>query len=95
VTVRFSDSGAMPDGSGDANPHGMAIKFHLPDGYDTDMVIVSLKFGHRRGLPGSAARDCRHPAECAQAEQIRAVRGEPPERAGGVWHRRHAANPDP
>src|SRR4029077_13298875 len=27
-----------------ANPHGMAIKFHLPDGSDTDMVINSLKF---------------------------------------------------
>jgi catalase len=47
VTVRFSDSGGLPnvaDGSGDANPHGMAIKFHLPGGTDTDMVIVSLKF---------------------------------------------------
>jgi catalase len=47
VTVRFSDSGGVPnvpDGSGDANPHGMAIKFHLRDGSDTDMVIVSLKF---------------------------------------------------
>jgi catalase len=47
VTVRFSDSGGLPnvaDGSPDANPHGMAIKFHLPDGTDTDMVIVSLKF---------------------------------------------------
>jgi len=46
VTVRFSDSGGVPnipDGSGDANPHGMAIKYHLPGG-DTDMVIVSLKF---------------------------------------------------
>jgi catalase len=47
VTVRFSDSGGVPnvpDGSDDANPHGMAIKFHLPDGADTDMVIVSMKF---------------------------------------------------
>ena len=47
VTVRFSDSGGLPtvsDGSPDANPHGMAIKFHLPGGVDTDMVIVSLKF---------------------------------------------------
>jgi catalase len=47
VTVRFSDSGGVPnvaDGSPDANPHGMAIKFHLADGTDTDMVIVSLKF---------------------------------------------------
>lgn len=47
VTVRFSDSGGLPnvpDGSVGANPHGMAIKFHLPDGADTDMVINSLKF---------------------------------------------------
>jgi len=47
VTVRFSDATGIPnisDGSGEANPHGMAIKYHLPDGSDTDMVIVSLKF---------------------------------------------------
>jgi catalase len=47
VTVRFSDSTGIPnipDGSADANPHGMAIKFHLLDGSDTDMVINSLKF---------------------------------------------------
>lgn len=47
VTVRFSDSGGLPtvaDGSPGANPHGMAIKFHLPGGADTDMVINSLKF---------------------------------------------------
>jgi catalase len=47
VTVRFSDSGGLPDvpdGSAHANPHGMAMKFHLPGGANTDMVIVSLKF---------------------------------------------------
>src|SRR5206468_397624 len=47
VTVRFSDAIGVPnipDGSADANPHGMAIKFHLPDGSETDMVINSLKF---------------------------------------------------
>jgi catalase len=47
VTVRFSDSTGipdLPDGAGPANPHGMAIKYHLPDGSDTDMVINSLKF---------------------------------------------------
>jgi catalase len=46
VTVRFSDSGGLPtvpDGDAHANPHGMAIKYHLPGG-DTDMVIVSLQF---------------------------------------------------
>jgi catalase len=47
VTVRFSDATGipnLPDGSKTANPHGMAIKFHLPDGSETDMVINSLKF---------------------------------------------------
>ena len=47
VTVRFSDSGGLPtvaDGSPGANPHGMAIKYQLPDGSSTDMVINSLKF---------------------------------------------------
>jgi catalase len=47
VTARFSDATGIPtvpDGSGAANPHGMAIKYHLPDGSDTDMVINSLKF---------------------------------------------------
>ena len=47
ATVRFSDATGIPnvpDGADVANPHGMAIKFHLPDGSDTDMVINSLKF---------------------------------------------------
>ena len=47
ATVRFSDSTGvpnLPDGSDDANPHGMAVKFHLPDGSDADIVINSLKF---------------------------------------------------
>src|ERR1700731_2710979 len=47
VTIRFSDATGVPniaDGSDLANPHGMAIKFHLPDGSETDMGINSLKF---------------------------------------------------
>jgi len=47
ATVRFSDTTGIPniaDGASAANPHGMAIKFHLPDGSDADMVINSLKF---------------------------------------------------
>jgi catalase len=47
VTVRFSDATGIPnipDGSELANGHGMAIKFHLPDGSETDMVLNSLKF---------------------------------------------------
>jgi catalase len=47
VTVRFSDGNGLPnaaDGAQNANPHGMAIEYHLPGGGDTDMVTNSLKF---------------------------------------------------
>ncbi len=47
VTVRFSDAGGAPDapdGSPDSNPHGIAIKFRLPDGSDTDMELNAFKF---------------------------------------------------
>lgn len=40
VTVRFSDSTGVPeipDGVPDASPHGMAVKFHLPES-TTDIV---------------------------------------------------------
>jgi catalase len=40
VTVRFSDSTGVPDipdGVPDASPHGMAVRFHLPEG-STDIV---------------------------------------------------------
>jgi catalase len=46
VTVRFSDGSGMPtvpDGS-PAMPRGIAIKYHLPGGSDTDMVTNSFKF---------------------------------------------------
>src|SRR5499425_909554 len=57
ITVRFSDGNGMPnvpDGSPGANPHGMAIKYHLPGGADTDMVTNSLKF-----FPAGTAEDFR------------------------------------
>ncbi len=47
VTVRFSDAGGIPkipDADPGANPHGMAIKFHLTDGEESDIVTVSFKF---------------------------------------------------
>ena len=47
VTVRFSDSGGLPtlpDGAAPANPHGMAMKFHLSDGADMDIVANSLQY---------------------------------------------------
>ena len=47
VTIRFSDASGLPDlhdAAPVANPHGMAIKFHLPNGVDSDIVVNSLKF---------------------------------------------------
>jgi catalase len=47
VTVRFSDASGLPDvrdTATAANPHGMAIKFHLSNGVDSDIVLNSLKF---------------------------------------------------
>jgi catalase len=46
VTARFSDGSGMPtvpDGS-PAMPRGIAIKYRLPGGRDTDMVTNSFKF---------------------------------------------------
>jgi len=45
--VRFSDATGRPDiadGAKAANPHGLAIKFHLRDGSESDLVLNSLKF---------------------------------------------------
>ncbi len=44
VTVRFSNSTGMPlmpDNSADANPRGMAVRFHLGDRVHTDIVAHS------------------------------------------------------
>src|SRR4029077_9665461 len=46
VAVRFSNDGGfptVPDGA-PGNPKGMAIKFHMPDGIEVDMVILAVKF---------------------------------------------------
>jgi catalase len=46
VVARFSDGSGMPtvpDGS-PAMPRGIAIRYHLPGGHDTDMVTNSFKF---------------------------------------------------
>lgn len=47
VTARFSDAGGLPlvaDAAPIANPHGLAIKFHLPNGVDSDIVVNAFKF---------------------------------------------------
>src|SRR5262249_3769482 len=47
ATVRFSDGSGLPDlhdAAPQANPHGMAIKFHLRDGRESDIVASAFKF---------------------------------------------------
>ena len=44
VLVRFSDPTGvpnLPDADPNASPHGMAIRFQLPDGSSTDIVSIS------------------------------------------------------
>jgi catalase len=44
ITVRFSDFAgvpAIPDTDPNASPRGIGVKFHLPDGSDTDLVAHS------------------------------------------------------
>ncbi|GEP11492.1 catalase family peroxidase [Methylobacterium gnaphalii] len=46
VTARYSDATGVPtipDASAKANPHGLAVRFKLPDG-DMDVVTNALKF---------------------------------------------------
>jgi hypothetical protein len=80
---RFSDATGIPtvpDGADVAEPHGMAITFHLPNGSDTDMVINSLKF-----FPVAAGEELRDlllalaasPPDAARPDEIRAIRGQP------------------
>jgi catalase len=55
VTIRFSNGGGLPDAP-DTHPsgltRGMAIKFHLPSGADTDIVAISTN-----GFPVSNGED--------------------------------------
>jgi catalase len=55
VVVRFSDTTGVPnipDASPDASPHGMAIRFKLPDGASTDIVGISAN-----GFPVATPQD--------------------------------------
>ena len=47
VVARFSDATGIPDipdGAANANPHGLAVRFTLPDGSEMDIVANSLAF---------------------------------------------------
>ena len=55
VTVRFSDPTGiptLPDASPNASPHGIAIRFQLPDGAITDIVSISYN-----GFPVATPED--------------------------------------
>ena len=57
VTVRFSDFAgvpAIPDTDPNASPRGMAVKFHLPDGSNSDLVMHSYN-----GFPTATAEEFR------------------------------------
>ncbi|HEY4369093.1 MAG TPA: catalase family peroxidase [Steroidobacteraceae bacterium] len=57
VTVRFSDFAGIPtvpDNDPLANPRGLAIRFHLPDGSNSDIVAHSFN-----GFPSATAADFR------------------------------------
>jgi catalase len=57
TTIRFSASTglpAIPDTDPGASPRGMAVKFHLPDGLKTDIVMHSFN-----GFPVSTAAELR------------------------------------
>lgn len=57
ISVRFSDFTGIPnisDTDGRASPRGMSIKFHLPDGSDTDIVAHSFN-----GFPAANADEFR------------------------------------
>src|SRR4029077_8404484 len=97
VTVRFSDGNGMPnvaDGSPAANPHGMAVKYHLPGGSDTDMVTNSLKFfpvgtgEDFRGLPQALLASPPYPPKPTKLEQFFASHPNAPKAFGT------AATPD-
>ena len=101
VTVRFSDSTGipnLPDGSDLANPHGLAIKYHLPGGSETDMVTNSLKFFIVS--TGEEFRDfflavAASPAGCRPSDQARAVHRQPSPDSGAPCppSRRRTASP--
>lgn len=57
VTIRFSNFPGVAthaDNDGHASPRGMAIKFHLPDGVETDLVAHSFN-----GFPTATADEFR------------------------------------
>lgn len=76
VVVRFSSfagNPAVPDGAPDANPRGMAVRFLLPDGGDTDIVAHSYN-GFPAATPGEFLEFLRAVPVSAVLEGLAAAR---------------------
>ncbi|MEA1677069.1 catalase family peroxidase [Nitrospirillum sp. BR 11163] len=68
VTIRFSNFAGIPtqaDGDAMASPRGMALKFHLADGTDTDIVAHSVN-----GFPVATAADFLAMVQAAAAHDL-------------------------
>ncbi|TWB21403.1 catalase [Nitrospirillum amazonense] len=68
VAVRFSNFAGTPtqaDGDAMASPRGMALKFHLADGTDTDIVAHSVN-----GFPVATAADFLAMVQAAAAHDL-------------------------
>jgi hypothetical protein len=48
----FAGVPAIPDTDPKASPRGLAVKFHLTEGTDTDLVTHSYVFDRARLAPG-------------------------------------------
>ena len=74
VLVRFSDTTGvptMPDADPNASPHGIAIRFTLPDGGYTDIVSISGQRIFRSRRRKISWRSCRRPRRAGPMRQNR------------------------
>ena len=77
ISVRFSDFTGIPtisDTDGQASPRGMSIKFHLPDGSETDIVAHSFN-GFPTATPTNSGNSWSRlpPADRARRNQPRST----------------------
>jgi hypothetical protein len=88
VSVRFSNSTGIPvipDNNPNADPRGLAIRFHLADRVHTDIVSHStdgFSHPHRRRIPGISARRRVHCTGRPASHAHRGVLSQPSRRIG-------------
>jgi len=71
----------------------MSIKFHLPDGVDSDIVVNSLKFftvATPEDFRDLQFGQCNKPARCAPLGGTRSLPQKPSQRGKSQCHARHA-----